>query len=317
MLTIFSPPKPFDGHIGLIQRNAIKSWLQLGIDIEVLLIGDEEGIEETARELGVRHLSGVERNEQGTPLVNSIFQLAESKGGSSTFCYVNADMIFTQDLLSSASIVSERFERFLLIGQRWDLKVEEPLSFVEGWENDLRREIQKRGSLHPPAGSDYFIYPRGLFENMPPFALGRAGWDNWMIFAARSNGVPVVDATKAITTVHQDHDYGHLPGGQPHYGLPESKENVRLAGGQEVIFTLHDADWTITEDGLRKKPLHKRWNLRGLEASMIARFGAGKSSRAVRLILHPRDGWLYLRQLVNHRLLGNQGSQTKSIDSRS
>ena len=26
MLTIFTTPKPFRGHIGIIQRNALKSW---------------------------------------------------------------------------------------------------------------------------------------------------------------------------------------------------------------------------------------------------------------------------------------------------
>ena len=29
MLTIFTIPKPFVGHIGVIQRNAIISWLNL------------------------------------------------------------------------------------------------------------------------------------------------------------------------------------------------------------------------------------------------------------------------------------------------
>ena len=71
-------------------------------------------------------------------------------------------------------------------------------------------------------------------------SFGRAGWDNWMIYAGRRSGWPVVDATASIMIIHQNHDYSHLPGGQPHYRLPETDENVRLAGGKRVIFHLRE-----------------------------------------------------------------------------
>ena len=46
-ITIFSTPKSFsDPHINMIQRNAIRSWKQLGDVVEVLLIGDEPGLRE-------------------------------------------------------------------------------------------------------------------------------------------------------------------------------------------------------------------------------------------------------------------------------
>ena len=41
MITIFSTPKPFRGHIGVIQRNALKSWTLLHPDVEMILFGDE------------------------------------------------------------------------------------------------------------------------------------------------------------------------------------------------------------------------------------------------------------------------------------
>ena len=50
-LTFFSTPKPFTRpHIDLIQRNAIQSWLRAGEDVEVILIGEEEGLAEVAAE---------------------------------------------------------------------------------------------------------------------------------------------------------------------------------------------------------------------------------------------------------------------------
>jgi len=50
MITFFTTPKPFRGHIGVIQRNAIESWKRIHPSAEVILFGDEEGAAEAARE---------------------------------------------------------------------------------------------------------------------------------------------------------------------------------------------------------------------------------------------------------------------------
>jgi hypothetical protein len=71
LLTLFSIPKPFDGHIGVIQRNALESWTRLRPACEIVLFGDEPGVAEVARELSLKHVPDVTRNEFGTPLVNS------------------------------------------------------------------------------------------------------------------------------------------------------------------------------------------------------------------------------------------------------
>ena len=302
MLTIFSPPKPFEGHIDVIQRNAIQSWLQLGNDIEVLLIGDEKGMERVASDFGVRQIPDVQRNELGTPLVSSIFQVARDHAKYSTLCYINADMILMDDFLDAIRSVESNFPKFLVIGQRWDLAITDRITFGKDWRDEMRKDVEARGRIHPPAGSDYFVYKRGTFEHMPPFALGRAGWDNWMIFAGRAGKIPVVDATQSVTAIHQDHDYAHLPDGQPHYRLPESEENVRLSGGQETIFSLTDADWTYSSGIFRRKPSGERWSRRGMEARIISTFGAGGMARFCRMIFHPVETIRYYWRAVKRRV---------------
>jgi hypothetical protein len=301
MLTIFSPPKPFLGHIDVIQRNAIQSWLQLGEEVEILLIGNEEGMTEVAAEFGVQHIPDVKRNQLGTPLMNSIFQLAHEHARHSTLCYVNADIILLDDLLDAVQEVQARFPRFLMIGQRWDLGITERMTFEENWHQRLQQDLEGKGRLHPPSGSDYFVYKPGTFEDMPPFALGRAGWDNWMIFSARSKKIPVVDATRNVMIIHQDHDYAHLPGGQPHYRLPESDENVRLGGGQETIFTLSDADWELSNGEIQRKPWVKRWSRREVEVRLISTFGAGSGARFFRMLFHPMDTFRYYWHALERR----------------
>ncbi len=66
---------------------------------------------------------------------------------------------------------------------------------------------------------------------------------------------PTIDATPAIKIIHQDHDYSHLPGGQSHYRLPETTENIRLAGGRRTIFTLLDVNYEFRDGSIRKFPI--------------------------------------------------------------
>ncbi len=304
-MTIFTTPKPFtDPVINMIQRNAIGSWTQLSGRIEILLIGDDPGVAETALELGVRHVPDVERNLNGTPRVDSIFRIAKEESPSRLLCYVNADILILDDFLRSVSRVDEQFDQFLIAGQRWDLGIDSPLDFKSDWVRELRSRIRPEGRLHPPAGSDYFVFRRDFGLDLPPFALGRAGWDNWLIYAGRRARIPVVDATQAITVVHQDHGYDHLPQGEIHYRLPESRENVRLAGGHAFIFRLTDSDWRLIDGNLVQKRPGEQGLRRWIEVSLISRLGPGIASRLVRGLFHPVGYVRYYRLALKRRASG-------------
>ena len=85
MLTLFSTPKPFMGHIDVIQRNAILSWQQLHPEIEVILVGDDAGTATVCQELGIRHIAEVRRNKYGTKYLASIYDAVE-RGHSIGYC---------------------------------------------------------------------------------------------------------------------------------------------------------------------------------------------------------------------------------------
>jgi hypothetical protein len=242
LITVFSTPKPFTNpHIAMIQSNAIGSWMHLGKDVDALLIGEERGVSESAQKQGIRLIKAVTRNQNGTPMVSSIFRSARENSSSPLLAYVNADILLTPDFIQIARDVFRQTTAFLMVGRRWDLDIDRSLTFTDGWVDQLDALVTEKASLHPAGGSDYFIFPRDCFIDIPDLAIGRAGWDNWMIYEARRKGWPVVDASQTYKVIHQQHDYSHLPGGKPHYRHPESNENVRLAGGPHVIYTLADA----------------------------------------------------------------------------
>ena len=242
LLTLFSSPKPFTNpHIATIQRNAIKSWTLLP-DTEVILLGEEEGLAEAALELGVKHIPHVTRNTSGVPLISSMFALARENSHSDLLSIINADMILMPDFVEAARRSRLQRDTFVLLSQRWDMDITQPINFTQGWEKTLSSSIQQQGSLHRPAGSDFFLFPKSCYTDVPSFTIGRAGWDNWMIYKARREGWAVIDCTPSVMIVHQNHDYSHLPGGKSHYDHPDTNENIRLAGGQAHIrYTILDS----------------------------------------------------------------------------
>ncbi|MFZ5904364.1 MAG: hypothetical protein ACOYZ8_12525 [Chloroflexota bacterium] len=283
LITLFSAPKPFTNpHIAMIQRNAIKSWTLLS-DVEVILLGEETGLAEAAKELGVMHIPNVARNDSGTPLISSMFRLARENSSSDLLCIVNADMIlmpdFVEAALESGRLLSKRrkqasaIQKFVLLSQRWDLDITQPIEFTEGWESRLRSVVSGQGSLHRPAGSDFFLFPKSCYTDIPDFAIGRAGWDNWMIYKARKENWPVIDCTPSVMIVHQNHDYSHLPGGQAHHTLPETNENIRLAGGEANIrYTVLDSTHRLVSGKLARPKMSYLRFMRGVELFLRAVF---------------------------------------------
>jgi len=255
MLTIFSCPKPFTNpHINIIQRNAIKSWTLLKPKPEIILLGNDEGVSEICREFNLIHIPEIERNEYGTPLLNSIFSEAEKAASHQLMCYINADIILMSDFMKAIEVVINQMKPpFLLIGRRWDLEITELLSFES--EDDLRCLLREKGKLYPPTGLDYFVFTKGLFGEIPPFAIGRLVFDNWLIWRAKSKGVPVVDLTPQNPVIHQAHDYSHIKNlDKSRFINSEIERNRKLLGKwwPMRIYTVWDSDYVL-EDGKIKK----------------------------------------------------------------
>ena len=169
-------------------------------------------------------------------------------------CYINADIILMSDFMKAIEVVINQMKPpFLLIGRRWDLEITELLSFES--EDDLRCLLREKGKLYPPTGLDYFVFTKGLFGEIPPFAIGRLVFDNWLIWRAKSRGVPVVDLTPQNPVIHQAHDYSHIKNlDKSRFINSEIERNRKLLGKwwPMRIYTVWDSDYVL-EDGKIKK----------------------------------------------------------------
>ena len=251
-LTIFGLPKAFTGSMNVMQRNAIISWTRLEPRPEIILMGDDPGTAELADELGLIHIPDIARNEHGTPLVNSMFSLAEQASSSNILAYVNADIILTRDFIPAVNQAAEKFKNFLMIGRRWDMDLLDPLDFTGDWEASVRDMLKTRGQLHAETGLDYFVFTRGVYPAVPPFAVGRCAWDNWLVYDPIQRKLPVIDASEAVTAVHQNHDYSHAKGGKEEvWQGAEAQYNRSLVVPEAIIIgASSSAPLVMTPNGL-------------------------------------------------------------------
>ncbi|NMO90289.1 hypothetical protein [Actinomycetospora sp. TBRC 11914] len=292
MITLFTLPKPFTGHIGMIQRNAIQSWTRLHPDIEILMFGDEQGAADVAAELGIRHVPDVDVNEYGTPQMSGYFRQAEETARHDRMCYVNADIILFPDLLRAVADVD--LPKFVMSGRRTDYAIEEPVDFSRAdWADALREDAQENGTMHDFSAIDYFVYPRGMFDEIPPFALGRWYWDNWLVYRARRLGGALIDASARVTAIHQNHDYRHIvgvatKGESRNQGGIESFRNRLLV--ESILLTLEDADWRLDHSGLSRTFRKTRWHLVN-EAALQAELHELPASIRRPLVWAARQQW--------------------------
>jgi hypothetical protein len=265
VLTIFSIPKAFIGHTGVIQRNALRSWSMLGAEVEVLLFGDEHGTMEAANQFGATHGGSLPVSDLGTPRLDAAFRQAHRVAHNDILCYLNSDIILLSYFLDAVKKLDQRFSQFLAVGQRWNLDITEDIESDNFFFRRIDRLCASTGNLESPAAMDFFIFRRHPQFSMPPFIVGRPVWDNWMIASALRRRLSLVDLTPFIKVVHQNHDYSHIPKatGKQWQG-PEAEFNLQSAWACEgqflpQLFTASTAPWCLTPDGFRKRPFMERF----------------------------------------------------------
>ncbi len=227
-LTILSTPKAFTGIFATIQTNAITSWTKLDPRPEIVLFGDDDGTAEICDELGLRHVPDVATTERGTPLLSDMFLRGQQLASHPIVCWSNADIIFTSAINQAARTAAASTDPLYVVGRRVDIDQPELLDLDPGWETRLVARAAADGERKPANWIDWFMFPAGLFDELPEFAIGRPGYDPWLIWKAADLGATVVDASDFVLAVHQRHDYSHVGGRKVAFQGPEAAANAAI-----------------------------------------------------------------------------------------
>ena len=283
MLTILSSPKAFQGIDKINQYNAIHNWKKIK-NVQIILYGDETGIDEAANEFNVELVKDVECSRQGIPLFNSIIESAERRSIHSVLMYVNCDILFNEALVDAVNCI--QFDKFLLVGERLDLSRGTRMELYEENSNSkiLDYIAQDKIELHGPTGVDYFIFPKGIWVGLPKIVIGRGGYDSSLLAHCKRNMIPIIDGTGTIIALHQFHNYNHIQGGKNKvfYG-EDALINNNAQGGRYSSNSIADSEYYIENYKLISYNCRGE-KLRALELSLRFKYNLSAASIMVKII---------------------------------
>ena len=240
-LTIFSVFRNYSVHEDS-QRHALQSWLNLSPPANVVLVGNEPGLQRLANEFPGRVVveREVDTNFLGEPLFNSLMTRAR-RANTKYVMLTTSDLIFLNNLWSSVSSLDSAFSDWLMTGGRWT----PPLNLTVGTDSanarthwldrlsstEIEAAIRKDGRLHTLGGVGWFLWnstPLKLHTaTMPPFAWGHGEYESWFIREASDSGLrAVVDASETVIAFSVPRHSETAP----EAATWQSQHNVHLAG---------------------------------------------------------------------------------------
>ena len=251
MITIFATPKNFKGIFNIIQNNALNSWRALSPEIQIIIFGDSKGSEEAADEINGEYIPDVRSSPRGVPYLSDLFYQAEKISKYPILVFINADIILPENFLAPIPIIERRFKKFLMVGHRWNINLMDIVNFNDQKESEIFwKDAQKKSIKHACTGIDYFVFRKNSFTNLPDFAIGRPGFDNWILWNARRHFIPLIDVSNEVMALHQNHDY-RVYTDPKLFPDPDTLSNKKLH--QDRILNLLDTNYHLVNGKIEKK----------------------------------------------------------------
>lgn len=173
-------------------------------------------------------------------VIRFLFAKVSGLAGNNLAMYLNSDILLDSSATAAVASLESLPGPWLASARRCCLSqwVGPALANENEW-NEFYRRARETGVWGEACAMDVFLF-RGLsFEAMPPFLIGHRGWDNWMIYHARSQNISVIDISSAMRVIHCDHDYSYAKGNT----APERRDgpleeaNLQMLGGRRGCFT--------------------------------------------------------------------------------
>ncbi len=179
---------------------------------------------------------------------------ADKIASNDLLMFINADIILPINFLDSVHPLLKKRRRFLMVGHRWDMDVKHFINFNDkNYLKSFWESAQNKSIKHACTGIDYFIYKKNTFKNLPDFAIGRPGYDNWLLWYSRRHMLQVIDATSEIQAIHQNHHFRfHNLNRDPKVILEsDGIKNKNLMGKNHL--NLLDTNYFISNGIIKKK----------------------------------------------------------------
>tara|TARA_B100001173_G_C15985161_1_gene546405 strand:+ start:832 stop:1476 length:645 start_codon:yes stop_codon:yes gene_type:complete len=177
--------------------------------------------------------------------------------------FINADIILPINFLDIINPLYKKLRRFLMVGHRWDMEVDYFINFNnESKIKSFWKNAQNNSKKHACTGIDYFIFRKETFKNLPDFAIGRPGYDNWLLWHARRRMLQLIDASSEIHAIHQNH----------HFNFHNLLNNPKIKDRNNIL---------EEEDGIRNRTIIGKNHLNLLDTNYFISDGIVKRKKSM------------------------------------
>lgn len=274
MVTIFSPMRPFVNDIGIVQKQAISSWLNIFPTCEIIVIEDEENTcEQHLSNFNVKILKNVCRSNSGVPFLNSMFEEIMKVAKYDLICYITADILldinFGKNILLFDKLANQKFGNYVGICSRIDVKnssiIKGTLTINEYYNICLINGVHRKRT-----GIDLWVFRKSTEINFLPFPIGRCLTDNWFVYYCRSKNIPVIDFSDKIKIIHQYHT--KTTRSNPFFESEKIYCHKLFTHASYNAMDLYDSNYIYTENNTFTKPKGVRFIFLLLSYTWIYRF---------------------------------------------
>lgn len=197
-----------------MQRNALRSWLLLAPDVQIILFGDAEGAQEVAWELGLHYEQFPQRTKDGSVRLDYLFATAQRQARYNVLCYVPCDTLLLPDFCAAFNRVEALYREFVMVGSARNLPSGQqccPASF--DWQSPLRAQREPDAGANLAPGVGYFAFSKGRFlVDVPAIPSDSPGAVEWLLRKAIGEDVATVDATAMVAAVRQEDGHAESRG---------------------------------------------------------------------------------------------------------
>ncbi|KAH3844279.1 uncharacterized protein LOC127872752 [Dreissena polymorpha] len=223
-----------------INNKTLFNWRTLP-DVNLIVFSDSEDVNRLSKAAGWSVVP-IQNKAAGAPILPEMFIEAKKTFKSYFYAYANGDLLFTDSLITTLRTVlcsheyfkSEKSSGLLIVGRRTNIPAASVINDDAISWSKLHSLAKSQGELFQTDAEDYFIsdskYP---WESFQPVAVGRRGYDNWVVAFSRYSNKTVIDASETVLCLHQT-----LDSRGNYEGLTKGNYNLDLIAKLNVPFSV-------------------------------------------------------------------------------
>ena len=118
--------------------------------------------------LNIRHIPIGKRVPEDPKPLRVLFDEAQ-RPKRDVLCYANCDIVLARDLLHAINVVEMIRNEFLMVGRRWNIEQNEPISMVnQVWDQEFRMRARTQGKSESVGSRVGGGYGRGHCDSSKP-----------------------------------------------------------------------------------------------------------------------------------------------------